>query len=757
MRPVSRRPHRFARASLLISILLVSTRVMASPGGQTTAALAPPLASKRTSRAPAPLVIDFNNADIHRVLDLLLRKVLGYTYVVSPNVAGRVNLQASAPLDKTQIRHIVNLIMAMNHLRLVRRDQMWVVERALPAVPGIPERFGPRYRLEILALGNVPASAMEAALHPLLTPNIRLRVGPGDRTLLLYGVSRRVVALTQAARRIVAHYAQGLIFRLVHPRFIAIRALLPELLAIRKAQETLGERFLPGAVPLPLPSQRALLVVAADHASLQQMLHWIAVLDTRGATSGRGDIHIYNVRNGDAATIASVLGHLLHIPIAQVAASTPQTMPLSTLGASLGAAGTLGETSSGVTGLALPRSLTLGASRPPDTQQTVLPGQRTPSDHDIAVVADEADNALVIRAPERVYLELRSILARLDTPPRQVLIQAMIADVTLNKNLQYGIEYFFRNQGTAFHGGPYTGVGAVNSTMSALTNPPALGVAAGLSYGVFGPAGGLRGLFQALASRTHVHILSTPQILCTSNHTAAIQVGNQVPVPVASLTTTTSSATGLATANTIQYQSTGVLLGVTPRINADGRVTMKIYQEVSSVQGTTAVANIQAPTFATRTAQTTFTVKNGSTAVIGGLISTATNHDRIGVPLLMDIPFLGDLFSTVDTTHQKEELLLLITPHVVSDPGTLARLSGRLRHQMALLRRLIQHPGHATAPGHPSRPIRPVPTIRPSVSASPAEWIVPAGGGFFDTLPIDRPLDTPSARRGAQTASRGGE
>ncbi|MHB8252221.1 MAG: type II secretion system protein D, partial [Acidiferrobacter sp.] len=665
-------------------------------------------------RSPtAPLIINFNNADIHQVLDLLLRKVLGYTYVVSPNVTGRVNLQASAPLDKTQVRHLVNLIMAMNHLRLVRRDQLWVVERALPAVPGTPSRFGPRYRLEILSLGNVPAAAMETALRPLLTPNIALRVGPGGRTLLLYGINRRVVALTQAARHILAHYAQGLIFRLVRPRFIPIRTLLPELLTIRKAQHTLGERFLPGAVPLPLPNQRALLVVAANRASLHQMLHWIAVLDTPGSTRGGGDIHLYNVRNGDAATIAAVLGHLLHIPIAQVATTAPQTMPLSALGASMGAAGTLGGASSG-TGLALPGSLTSTTSAAAHAQQTVLPGERTRSAHRVAIVADEANNTLVIRAPESVYLELRAILVRLDIPARQVLIQAMIADVTLNKSLQYGIEYFFRNQGAAFHNGPYTGVGVVNSTIGTLTNPPALGLAAGLSYGIFGPAGGLRGLFQALASRTHVHILSTPQILCTSNHTAAIQVGDQVPVPVASLTTTAPSSTGLATANTIQYQSTGVLLGVTPRVDADGRVTMKIYEEVSSVQGATTVANIEAPTFATRTAQTTFTVKNGSTAVIGGLISTTTNHNRVGVPLLMDIPILGDLFSTVDTTHQKEELLLLITPHVVASPNALTRLSVRLRQQMALLKRLIGHPGRLPSIQAPS----------PSVTKKP----VPAGG-----------------------------
>ncbi len=678
--------------------LLAQAGDSASPPAPAPIAL--PASADPGQSPTAPLIINFNNADIHQVLDLLLRKVLGYTYVVSPNVTGRVNLQASTPLDKTQVRHLVNLIMAMNHLRLVRRDQLWVVERALPAVPGTPSRFGPRYRLEILSLGNVPAAAMETALRPLLTPNIALRVGPGGRTLLLYGINRRVMALTQAARHILAHYAQGLVFRLVRPRFIPIRTLLPELLAIRKAQRTLGERFLPGAVPLPLPNQRALLVVAANRASLHQMLHWITVLDTPGSTQGGGDIHLYNIRNGDAVTIAGVLGHLLHIPIAEVATSAPQTMPFSTLGASMGAAGTLGSESSG-TGLTLPGSLTPATSATADTQQTVLPGTRTRSPHRVAVVADEANNTLVIRAPESVYLELRAILTRLDTPPRQVLIQAMIADVTLNKNLQYGIEYFFRNQGAAFHNAPYTGVGVVNSTIGTLTNPPALGLAAGLSYGVFGPAGGLRGLFQALASRTHVHILSTPQILCTSNHTAAIQVGDQVPVPVASLTTTATSSTGLAVANTIQYQSTGVLLGVTPRVDADGRVTMKIYEEVSSVQGATTVANIQAPTFATRTAQTTFTVTTGSTVVIGGLMSTTTNHNRVGVPLLMDIPLLGDLFSTVDTVHQKEELLLLITPHVVANPNALSRLSARLRQQMALLKRLIGRPGR-----HPSAPSR---------------------------------------------------
>lgn len=745
------RPHPLSLQAVLVALLACLTPLRAHAGRTPQpAGVAPhPSPAARTDKpsAAAPLVINFNNADIHEVLDLLLRKVLGYTYVVSPNVTGRVNLQASRPLDKTEVRHLVNLIMAMNHLRLVRRDGLWVVERALPAVPGVPARFGPRYRLEILSLGNVPAAEMEKALGPLLTANIALRVGPGGRMLLLYGINRRVIALTRAAQHILAHYAQGLVFRIIRPRFVSLRTLLPELLAIRKAQRTLGEHFLPGAVPLPLPSQQALLLVAANRPSLAQMLHWIALLDRPGSRQSSGDIHLYDVRNGDAVTLASVLGRLLHISVAQVAAPEPQTMPQSPLGASLGAAGTLGGQTNG-NGFAPSETLQRATPSIPaaggDEQQTVLPGTHGQPAHGVAIVADEANNTLVIRAPENVYLQLRAVLGRLDTPPRQVLIQAMIADVTLNKNLQYGIEYFLRNSGAAFHGGPYTGVGVVNSTIGTLTNPPVLGLAAGLSYGVFGPANDLRGLLQALASRTHVNILSTPQILCTSNHTAAIQVGEQVPVPVTSLTTTAASASGFATANTIQYQSAGVLLGVTPRIDADGRVTMNIYEEVSSVEGATTVADIQAPTFATRTAQTTFTVGDGGTVVIGGLISTTTNHDRVGVPVLMDIPLLGDLFSTVDTTHQKEELLLLITPHVIQRPSQLTRLSRRLRKQMALLRRLVASPRSAPSPkGAEARLPKPGPRavkpLRGAASAQRSMCILPARGGFLFTLPVSAP------------------
>lgn len=723
-----------------LMICALSVVAQAHSFSQSSAMTAPEAAgvSVAPSTPATPIVINFNNADIHQVLDVLLRKVLGYTYVVSPNVTGRVNLQASTPLDKTQVRHLVNLIMAMNHLRLVRRDGLWVVERALPAVPGVPARFGPHYRLEILSLGNVPAAEMEQALKPLLTPDIALRVGPGGRMLLLYGINRRVIALTLAAHRILSQYAQGLVFRIVRPRFIPIGTLLPELLAIRKAQKTLGERFLPGAVPLPLPSRQALLVVAANRASLDQMLRWIAMLDKPGSRRNSGDIHLYNVRYGDATTLAAVLGRLLHIQVSQIKTAPPQTMPFSALGASMGAAGTLGSAAAGTEpSPPAPQA----ASSPPSGQQTVLRGESRQTAGALAIVADEADNTLIIRAPESVYLQLRTVLAHLDTPPRQVLIQAMIADVTLNKNLQYGIEYFFRNHATTMQGGPYTGVGVVNSTIGTLTNPPALGLAAGLSYGVFGPAGGLRGLFQALASRTHVHILSTPQILCTSNHTASIQVGQQVPVPVTSLTTTAVSSSGLATANTIQYQSAGVLLGVTPRINANGLVTMNIYEEVSSVAGTTAVADIQAPTFATRTAQTTFTVKSGGTVVIGGLISTTTNHNRVGVPLLMDIPLLGDLFSTVDTTREKEELLLLITPHVLKNPSALSRLSARLRRQMALLKRLIAKSGHAGQNRQPqTQRAKPAPTSsQPRTTRSaPAMWVFRSHDGFLSTLPVER-------------------
>lgn len=692
------------RRSLLTFTLLVCALCGAPVRG------APPASG--AGEASGPITVNFDNADIHQVLNVLLKDALGYTFVVSPQVTGRVNIQSSRPLTRAQVRDLVNLILKMNRLRMVRRDHLWVVEPAQPPVPGVRPGMGERSGVQILSLGNLPADQAQAAIQPLLSPDVALKIGPDGRTLLLYGESRKVAEIANAMRQIMAAYQPGLVLRLVRPRYIKLRELLPELARIEQVQKRFNAKLLPGAVPLPLERQNALLIVAPNAASLQAMLDWIEVLDRPGRHEGAsGNIHVYYLKNGRAAEIAKVLSALFNVSVSTVRAPPLQGMPASALGTSLGASGSLGTSSNagaGNTGFGqFLQSQGQGAppqSPPPASgeQQTVIatqqqhaapgvsPGRR------IAIVADEADNALVVRAGPGEYVELRRVIEKLDVAPRQVLIQALIADVTLNKALQYGIEYYFQSHGIRFgRYGDYTGVGALDSNLGTLTNPPTLGNAANggvFNYGVFGPAGDLRALFQMLANRTRVNILSTPEILATNNHTAAIQVGNEVPVVTSTLTTTATSSTGLATSNTIQYRSTGVLLGVTPRINQDGMVTLDVYQEVSSISSLTTGA-INSPNFVTRKAQTTLSVPNGATVIIGGLIQTQINRTRSGVPGLMDLPLLGTLFSTTNLSRQKQELLIMLTPRVVTTPSQLDMLSAQFRRQVEVLRREVEQGG----------------------------------------------------------------
>ncbi|MDE2088978.1 MAG: type II secretion system secretin GspD, partial [Gammaproteobacteria bacterium] len=667
---------------------------------------APPMSGD--DQAHGPITVNFDNADVHQVLNVLLKDALGYTFVVSPQVTGRVNVQSSRPLTRAQVRDLVNLILKMNHLRMVRRDHLWVVEPARPPVPGARPRMGERSGVQILSLGNLPADQAQAAIQPLLSPDVALKIGPDGRTLLLYGESRKVAEIANAMRQIMAAYQPGLVLRLVRPRYIKLRDLLPELARIEQAQRRFNAKLLPGAVPLPLERQNALLIVAPNAASLQAMLDWIEVLDRPGRHEGAsGNIHVYYLKNGRAAEIAKVLSALFNVSVSTVRTPPLQGMPASALGTSLGASGSLGTSSNagaGNTGFGQFMQ-GQGQGAPPQSppasgeQQTVIAAQQQHAapgvspGRRIAIVADEADNALVVRAGPSEYVGLRRVIEKLDVAPRQVLIQALIADVTLNKSLQYGIEYYFQSHGIRFgRYGDYTGVGALDSNLGTLTNPPTLGNAANgsvFNYGVFGPAGDLRALFQMLSNRTRVNILSTPEILATNNHTAAIQVGNEVPVVTSTLTTTATSSTGLATSNTIQYRSTGVLLGVTPRINQDGMVTLDVYQEVSSISSLTTGA-INSPNFVTRKAQTTLSVQNGATVIIGGLIQTQLNRTRSGVPGLMDLPLLGTLFSTTNRSRQKQELLIMLTPRVVTTPSQLDMLSARFRRQVEALRRMVE-------------------------------------------------------------------
>ncbi|MEW6273030.1 MAG: hypothetical protein AB1689_27445, partial [Thermodesulfobacteriota bacterium] len=314
--------------------------------------------------------------------------------------------------------------------------------------------------------------------------------------------------------------------------------------------------------------------------------------------------------------------------------------------------------------------------------------------NEVRIVADEIANAIVILATKRDYEQILKVLRDLDVVPRQVVIEVLIAEVSLNKGLQMGLQTTLTNPGavgdvpgpTATSAAPtpvptQSPAGAsslLNSVLQDATDTGPGGTnleflrrlinvdAAGTLTAIITDQSSFRLTLTALASANRLKVLASPHILTADNREASIHIGTEIPIltsqaNIAGIQTGTGQT---ALVNNIQYRSTGVILTVLPQVNADGLVNLQVRQEVSEV-GDANFGGTGSPAFTTREAETTAVVQNGDSLLIGGIIQETSSRGRAGVPYLMDLPVLGRLFRTDNDNVRRVELIVLLTPHVI--------------------------------------------------------------------------------------------
>jgi general secretion pathway protein D len=304
-----------------------------------------------------------------------------------------------------------------------------------------------------------------------------------------------------------------------------------------------------------------------------------------------------------------------------------------------------------------------------------------------SLLPDDGRNIILIRAERADYLRLLKLLERLDNLPRQVLIEVMVAEVTLNDSWEFGIEWALKNNKLNINGSKYSqyfSTTAGSTTTSGLTkiNDP-VGKAYGFAYSIFNSSGDLVGLLNALAAQTDVSLLSSPQILVLNNEQAFVNVGDQVPVVTSESVPLNSTA--LQT-STVQYKDTGTILKVRPRINHDGLIILDVDQQVSEARKNTDLGGPSSPIFSTRELKTKLAVKNGQSIMMGGLIKKGTTSEENKIPLLGDIPVLGWAFKYGKKSNAKTELLVMITPYLIESDDVLEQYIKKFQDKMQGLR-----------------------------------------------------------------------
>jgi general secretion pathway protein D len=389
-------------------------------------------------------------------------------------------------------------------------------------------------------------------------------------------------------------------------------------------------------------------------------------------------------------------------------------------GAAGGAAG-----QPGAAGVSLPG----GPAPPPGpagTSQGPLPVFR----QEVRIVADEVTNSLVVLATKRDYQLILDVLKKIDVVPRQVVLEVMIAEVGLNKNLQFGIAYAFQS------GSLKAAVVTSNSPPNIFANPGPANIGGQFLNGVLNnarvPANGAFAVItdpknfaiflNALNNVTRVKMLSAPHIIAADNREAHILVGESVPILTSTSTFLQTSAVAPTTANTVQYRDVGKILTVLPQVNSKGLVNLQIRQEVSAVAAQV-FGNTNSPSFSTREAETTLVVQDGGTVIIGGIIDDSINSQRTGVPYLMDVPVLGHLFRSDNDTTMRTELLITITPSVIHNRDEAREVTDQFTDRidgLAQLRRAME--------SRRQRGRLRTQQLNPAVEGAVREWATPPGG-----------------------------
>ena len=296
----------------------------------------------------------------------------------------------------------------------------------------------------------------------------------------------------------------------------------------------------------------------------------------------------------------------------------------------------------------------------------------------LRIIPDDQNNAVLLYGTRREIDTIEAMLRKVDILPLQVRIDAVIAEVQLNDNLQYGTQFFFKSGGL-------NGI-LSNATQNTETTPTLSPAQAQLNLSFPGffigghGQGGAPFAINALQAVTQVHVLSSPELLVLDNQPARLQVGNVVPY-------LTQSSQSLITANapvvnSVNYQQTGVVMEVTPRVNSGGLVTLDVMQDVSDVSTVITTPGINSPTFDDRNVSSRVVVQDGQTVGLAGLIRDNATLGNQGIPWLKDVPLLGFLAGNQNNTRQRSELLILITPHVMYDQRDARALTEDLRDQL---------------------------------------------------------------------------
>lgn len=578
------------------------------------------------------------NVSIKEAADVILKETLNLSYVIDDEVSGTVTARTAKPIAKENLLKTFESILAANGLVLLNSGELYQIAPSEEMQGRIPKlrniEFTESFGLYVLPLEYVSAAGLLEVLPALKQGGVsNISVDAVRNVLIFTGSGNEASNLLELVEAFDVDWMEGMSFALeplVNSDPKVVQAEIESILNLESGP-------LNGVVRLmAIDRLQSLMVISAQPRYLAKVSRWIEELDRSGGGDGR-QLYVYSVKNARSSDLSVLLSQVFSGAVNSV------------------------DSNMGKSGVSpVLEEFELG-----QITENIATPQKIPSvQNELKIIANEANNSLLILAYPHEFSLIERALERLDVMPLQVMIEATIAEVTLNDELKYGLQWLFSNGDSTF-------------SFSSLSSGNVSSAFPGFSYSLAGASAKV--VLNALSQVTNVNVISSPQLMVLDNQTARLQVGDQVPVATQSAVSTDNDSSPIV--NSIEFKDTGVILDVTPRVTSAGTVVLNISQEVSDVVETT-TSDIDSPTIQQRQISSSIAIKGGETVALGGLIKSKDTDGVSGVPLLSDIPILGNLFKTTSINKVRTELLVLITPQVIRNVDESRAVTNELRLRM---------------------------------------------------------------------------
>jgi general secretion pathway protein D len=651
------------------------------------------------------ITFNFENQPIQAVVQAILGALLKENYTIAPTVSGNVTFSTSKPITPEQAMPILEMLLSWTNNTLVRKEGRYEVVPVKDAIPGnltpriAPPNLAKGYEVRVFPLRYISATEMQKLLKPYAKADAVVSADNARSMMVMAGTASELANYQHTIDVFDVDWLKGMSVGVYSLRNVDVAKVMPEMDKIFGAT---GESPLAGMFRfIPMETTNSVIVITAQPDYLKQAETWLYRLDTGVGENGT-QLYVYDVKNVKAVELSD---HLNAIFTGRSSGTTSRTasgsvapgmrpVNIGGLGSGVGGGGVgvnsaVSSTMQGRgTGI---NAAAAGANSNLSTTGTGAAPAAGGKETDIRITPIEENNQLLVMATPGEWDSIVSAIHRLDVSPLQVQIETKILEVTLSGNLQYGVQWYLAgligtptNSAQANGNYPYAyppGTGPTFTGNSHDRHRLELG-----GTGKTGPTndGGIFYSFlsknfevalNALQTSGNARTLSAPSMVVMNNQEAQINVGQQIPVLQQSIIGVPTSVTGTTNNNTNQFQTgigstsyinTGVVLDVKPRVNPGGLVYMDIQQEVST-PGPAATAGGNPP-INQRQLSTQVAVQSGQTVLLGGLIQEHDTDQQTGLPLLSNIPVIGKLFGNTSRTKDRTELIVLITPRVITNP-----------------------------------------------------------------------------------------